>query len=172
MGLAAACPARLFGGVPLINGVWDRVRNHMALGLARLTVWILTIVAIATGLFCVTALTGVAVPVGGRLDLLPLPEDAAVAAIGFALLFNLPPLPIWAGMLRGALSHATRTGLMALSVSMAPATLAGAAASHTPIAETKSLILGSTLTMGAIAIGLAVPLALLPATSRGTPPDT
>ena len=116
-------------GVPLINGVWDCVRNHMSLGLSRLSAALLTTLAIATGLFCVTVVTSVAVPIGGRLDLLPLPQDAAIAgiaAIGFALLFNVPPRLIWAAILCGAVSHSLRTGVMMLGVALWPATLAGA----------------------------------------------
>ncbi|MFL5256411.1 MAG: threonine/serine exporter ThrE family protein [Rhodopila sp.] len=210
-------------GVPLINGIWDCVRNHMSLGLARLSAALLTIVAIATGLFCVTVVTSVALPVGGGLDLLPLPEDAVfagIAAIGFALLFNVPPRLIWAAILCGAVSHSLRTGLMMLGATLQPATLAGAtgagilalglawrfrvppvafafpgvvamvpgsfafravigsiqivqagqAASQELVAETIGLIIGSALTMGAIAIGLAVPLAFLPALMHDAAP--
>ncbi|MBS0643554.1 MAG: threonine/serine exporter family protein [Proteobacteria bacterium] len=210
-------------GVPLINGIWDCVRNHMSLGLARLSAAFLTTLAIATGLFCVTVATSVEVPVGSKLGLLPLPQDAAVAgvaAIGFALLFNVPPRLVWAAMLCGAVSHCLRTGVMMLGVALWPATLvgatgagilalglawrfrvppaafafpgvvamvpgafafravigslriveAGADADPRLVGQTISLMFGCALTMGAIAIGLAVPLAFLPTLmQRGVP---
>ena len=209
----------LVPGVPLINGIWDCVRNHMTLGLGRLAAATLTVLAIATGLFCVTLATGVALPIGGGLTLLPLWQDAVIAgiaAVGFAMLFNVPPRLIAAAVLCGAASHGLRTSAMMLGLSLAPATLVGAtgagilalglawrfrvppaafafpgvvamvpgsfafkavigaigivgagdAAGHALVAQTISLTIGSALTMGAIAVGLSVPLALLPGLMR------
>lgn len=204
----------LVPGVPLINGVWDCARNHMSLGVARLTAALLTVLAIATGLFCVTIITRVPVPIGGALTLLPLWQDAlfaGIAAVGFALLFNVPPRLIWAAVLCGAVSHALRTQAMMVGAALAPATLIGSAgagvlalalawrfrvppaafafpgvvamvpgsfafravigaigivqagdgASPHLLAETIALTVGSALAMAAIAVGLALPLALM-----------
>jgi uncharacterized membrane protein YjjB (DUF3815 family) len=52
---------------------------------------------------------------------------SGVAAVGFAILFNVPPKTLIACMICGALGHGTRSLLMEFGISIAPATLAGAA---------------------------------------------
>jgi uncharacterized membrane protein YjjB (DUF3815 family) len=51
---------------------------------------------------------------------------AALAAAGFAMLFNVPRRTLLACMLAGAVGHATRTLLMHFGMTIVPATLAGA----------------------------------------------
>jgi uncharacterized membrane protein YjjB (DUF3815 family) len=51
---------------------------------------------------------------------------SALAAAGFAMLFNVPRRTLLACMLAGAVGHATRTLLMSLGMTIIPATLAGA----------------------------------------------
>ncbi len=52
---------------------------------------------------------------------------SGVVAVGFAVLFNVPRKTLIACFICGACGHALRTLLMQLGVSIAPATLAGAA---------------------------------------------
>ncbi len=52
---------------------------------------------------------------------------SGVVAVGFAVLFNVPRKTLIACFICGALGHALRTLLMQLGVTIAPATLAGAA---------------------------------------------
>jgi uncharacterized membrane protein YjjP (DUF1212 family) len=118
-------------GVPLINGVQDLIRNHVGVGLARLTFGALVTVAIAFGLYGAMVLTGVRIPVDAPLITLPVPLDAlfsALAAIGFAALFGVPPRIAWACLVCGVASHALRTLLMDAGVQMVAATLLGALA--------------------------------------------
>lgn len=51
---------------------------------------------------------------------------SALAAAGFAMLFNVPRRTLIACMLAGAVGHATRTLLMHFGMTIVPATLAGA----------------------------------------------
>ncbi len=51
---------------------------------------------------------------------------SAIAAVGFAMLFNVPRRTVVACALTGAAGHATRTLLMHFGMSIVPATLAGA----------------------------------------------
>jgi uncharacterized membrane protein YjjB (DUF3815 family) len=118
-------------GVPLINGVRDLVQNHVTLGLARLTTSSIVVLVIALGLFAATVATGVGIPVDQRTLLQPVPDDAMfsmLAAVGFALLFNVPVRLAWACALCGLVSHTLRTALMHAGLDIAPATLLGAAA--------------------------------------------
>jgi uncharacterized membrane protein YjjP (DUF1212 family) len=118
-------------GVPLINGVQDLIRNHVGVGLARLTFGALVTVAIAFGLYGAMVLTGVRIPVDAPLFTLPVPLDAlfsALAAMGFAALFGVPPRIAWACLVCGVASHALRTLLMDAGVQMVAATLLGALA--------------------------------------------
>jgi uncharacterized membrane protein YjjP (DUF1212 family) len=118
-------------GVPLINGVQDLIRNHVGVGLARLTFGAMVTVAIAFGLYGAMVLTGVRIPVDAPLITLPVPQDAlfsALAAIGFAALFGVPPRIAWACLVCGVASHALRTLLMDAGVQMVAATLLGALA--------------------------------------------
>ncbi len=51
---------------------------------------------------------------------------SGVAALGFAMLFNVPRRALWGCLLAGAIGHAVRTTLMQSDVSIELATLAGA----------------------------------------------
>jgi uncharacterized membrane protein YjjP (DUF1212 family) len=203
-------------GVPLINGVQDLIRNHIGTGLARLSFGALVTVAIAFGLYGATVLTGVRIPVESPLLTLPVPVDAffsALAAVGFAALFGVPPRIAWACLVCGVSSHALRTLLIHAGMPMVAATLvgalavgflaqffarrfeapaatfafpgvvamvpgsfafravvgcleiaaAGADAAPALVAETISLYFACVLMTGAIAVGLAAPLIILPA---------
>jgi uncharacterized membrane protein YjjP (DUF1212 family) len=116
-------------GVPLVNGVQDMMKNHVVVGLARLGLGGLITVAIAFGLFLVTVLTGVPIRVVETARLLEVPEDAlfsALAAVGYAFLFNVPGRMAWACVVCGLASHTTRTACLHLGVDLAAGSLIGA----------------------------------------------
>jgi uncharacterized membrane protein YjjP (DUF1212 family) len=118
-------------GVPLINGVQDMIRNHMTLGISRLGFAALVIMAIAFGLFLATVLTGAAIPVEAPARSISVAEDAvfsALAALGYACLFNVPPRVAWACVVCGVASHTTRTLTGHLGIDIMVGTLIGALA--------------------------------------------
>ncbi|HQR52569.1 MAG TPA: threonine/serine exporter family protein [Burkholderiales bacterium] len=118
-------------GVPLINGVQDLIRNHVSVGLARLAFGAMVTVAIAFGLYGAMVITGVRIPVDAPMAPLPVAIDAlfsALAAVGYAALFGVPPRIAWACLVCGVASHALRTLLMHAGVQMVAATLVGALA--------------------------------------------
>jgi uncharacterized membrane protein YjjB (DUF3815 family) len=119
----------LVPGVPLINGVLDLIRNHVTIGLSRLGFATVVVLAIALGLFGATRLTNVAVPLQSPALTIPVPEDAlfsALAAGGYALLFNVPVRMAWACGVCGLASHTLRTLLLYFGIDMIAGTLIGA----------------------------------------------
>jgi uncharacterized membrane protein YjjP (DUF1212 family) len=119
----------LVPGVPLINGVQDMIKNHMTLGLSRLGFAGLVTVAIAVGLVVATVVTRVAIPVAEPARAIPIPDDAvfsALAALGYAFLFNVPPRIAWACILCGVASHTTRTICGDFGLGIVAGTLIGA----------------------------------------------
>lgn len=116
-------------GVPFINGFQDLIRNHVTLGVSRLAFAMLVTTAIALGLYAATALTGISIPVEAATRTIPLPEDAAfsaLAAIGFATLFNVPPRIAWACIVCAVGSHTTRTLCTQSGLDLSSGTLIGA----------------------------------------------
>ena len=121
----------LVPGVPLINGVRDLIGGHATLGVSRLGFASAIIVAIATGLFPATLITGVHVPIAGATRVISVPQDAlfsALAAAGFAILFSVPARLAWACMLCGVVSHTLRTVLFDLGIDLTSGSLLGALA--------------------------------------------
>jgi uncharacterized membrane protein YjjP (DUF1212 family) len=125
--LCLIAPAMLLvPGVPLINGIRDAIDNNMVLGLARLSFAILTVVAIALGLFAATIVTGVGIPISGPTPLLPIAEDAAFSAlttIGYVFLFNVTASAAWACIVCGVCCHALRTALLHCGLDIISGTL-------------------------------------------------
>jgi uncharacterized membrane protein YjjP (DUF1212 family) len=128
--LCLVAPAMIIvPGVPLINGVEDMIRNHMTLGISRLGFACLVTTAIAFGLFLATVVTGVTIPVEEPPREIGIPEDAvfsALAALGYAFLFNVPARVAWACVLCGVASHTTRTLCVHLGIDIIGGTLIGA----------------------------------------------
>jgi uncharacterized membrane protein YjjB (DUF3815 family) len=119
----------LVPGVPLLNGVRDTLGNHVGMGLARLTLGTVTVLAIALGLFLAAGFVGDRLPVQGGTVLLPVAEDllfSALAGLGYALLFNVPARAGWACMVCAMAGHGLRTALLHLGADMAVGSLAGA----------------------------------------------
>jgi uncharacterized membrane protein YjjP (DUF1212 family) len=118
-------------GVPLINGVQDMIRNHMTLGISRLGFACLVTMAIAFGLFVATVVTGATIPVEEPARAITIPQDAvfsALAALGYAFLFDVPARVAWACVLCGVASHTTRTLAIHLGIDIISGTLIGALA--------------------------------------------
>jgi uncharacterized membrane protein YjjP (DUF1212 family) len=128
--LSLVAPAMiLVPGVPLINGILDMMRNHVTVGLSRLGFAALVVLAIALGVFVATRLTSVGVPVGSPTLTIGVPQDAlfsALAACGFALLFNVPARIAWACGICGVASHTLRTLLFHFGLDLITGTLIGA----------------------------------------------
>jgi uncharacterized membrane protein YjjP (DUF1212 family) len=102
-------------GVPLINGVQDMLRNHAGVGVARIGFAAFVIAAIGLGLEIAASLSGVPLPLEMPSGSVPVPEDAvfaALAALGFVLLFSVPLRLAWAAALCGLASHTVRAALM------------------------------------------------------------
>lgn len=130
--LCLVCPGMiLVPGVPLINGVRDLIGSHASLGISRLGFAAVLVMAIAIGLFTATIVTGVRIPVAAPAAMIGVPQDAlfsALAAAGYAVLFNVPPRIIWACMVCGVASHTLRTLLLHAGIDILAGTLIGALA--------------------------------------------
>ncbi len=128
--LSLVAPAMiLVPGVPLINGILDMMRNHVTMGLSRLGFAALVVLAIALGVFAAARLTGVGVPVDAPTVTIGVLQDAlfsALAAGGYALLFNVPARMAWACGVCGVASHTLRTLLFHFGLDLITGTLIGA----------------------------------------------
>jgi uncharacterized membrane protein YjjB (DUF3815 family) len=101
----------LVPGVHLINGVLDLVENHIPMGMARLEYSLVILSSIAFGLLLSTTVTNALLPVSNPVSPLPLFEDvifAGLAAMGFAIFFNVPPKMLWACIVCGMVGHGVR----------------------------------------------------------------
>lgn len=101
----------LVPGVHLINGVLDLVENHIPMGMARLEYSLVILSSIAFGLLLSTTVTNALLPVSNPVSPLPLLEDvifAGLAAMGFAIFFNVPPKMLWACIICGMVGHGVR----------------------------------------------------------------
>lgn len=107
----AASVLLLVPGVPLINSIEDLLEGHMVTGMARGVTGALVSLSIASGLAIAMNMWGVrdpwptfSAPPSVGLDAL----WAAIAALGFALLFNVPPRLLAYCAAVGAMGHAVR----------------------------------------------------------------
>ncbi|MBY8975987.1 threonine/serine exporter family protein [Rhodobacteraceae bacterium NNCM2] len=119
----------LVPGAPLINGLRDTFGNHVGVGINRLTLGAITIVAITFGLLLAAVPVGDQIPVGGKITLLPVGEDllfSALAGVGYAFLFNVPLRTAWACVLCAMVGHGLRTWVMHQGFDLALGSLAGA----------------------------------------------
>ena len=108
-----------------------RICNHVTIGMSRLGFATLVVLAIALGLLGAAQLTGVTVPVSSPTLTIGVAEDAlfsALAAGGYALLFNVPLRMAWACGACGIASHALRTLLFHAGLDLIAGTLIGALA--------------------------------------------
>jgi uncharacterized membrane protein YjjB (DUF3815 family) len=119
----------LVPGVPLINGVRDTLASHTGLGIARLTMATVMVLSIALGLYLAAALAGDSIPVSETFVPLPVAQDflfSAIAGLGYALLFNVPPSAAWACAACSMMGHGLRTALVHTGADLAVASLAAA----------------------------------------------
>jgi Threonine/Serine exporter, ThrE len=96
------------------------------MGMSRLGFAALVVLAIALGVFAVTRLTSIGVPVDSPTLTIGVPQDAlfsAVAAGGYALLFNVPARMVWACGVCGVASHTLRTLLFHFGLGLITGTL-------------------------------------------------
>lgn len=126
-----ACALFLVPGIPIINGVTDLLNIYLLGGAAQFIKTLLIVGAMTFGIVFALEIF----PVEDFTNLKMLPESdyqifaiaAAVGAIGFSILFNLPPNLLIAVGIGGALSVCTRNFLVfELGFTAAIGTLAGA----------------------------------------------
>ncbi len=108
----AASVLLLVPGVPLINAVNDMFQEYMIVGIARGVTGLLVSLSIATGLslaISIWQIPAVWPPPFQPVSQLWLDGAwAAVAALGFAVLFNVPRHTLWGCALVGAAGHVGR----------------------------------------------------------------
>ncbi len=110
-----ACVLFLVPGVPLINSLDDMIDGFTIVGITRMVIALLTIGAIAFGmLFAIKILDfhDYAVPLVPHDQWLIIALSAAVAAIGFSILFNVPPHALIVCAAGGAIAVVTRNVLI------------------------------------------------------------
>ncbi len=109
----AASVLLLVPGFPLINAVADMFKGHINTGLARWAIASLLTLATCVGVVMALTIWGyadgcdrISVSVGAGYDL------AAIPAVGFAMVFNVPVRALrWCALL-GAIGHGSRMILM------------------------------------------------------------
>ena len=126
-----ACALYLVPGIPIINGLTDLLNTFLFCGSARFLRASLIIGGMTFGIVFAIGMF----PVSDFTNLRMLPDSdyfefalfAAIGAMGFAILFNLPPRLLYAVGIGGALAVCTRNFLVfGLNCSSALGTLAGA----------------------------------------------
>jgi len=121
----AAAGMILVPGVPLINGISDMAKGHPGVGLSRLATGSITVVAISFALFLASQVVGSPLPVILITPSIPVWQDvafSAIAALGFAFLFNSPTRAIVACVICGMVSHGLRTELGTVGLDLATST--------------------------------------------------
>ncbi len=113
-----ACALFLVPGVPLINFVDDLVDNFLLVGMTRATNCMMIIGAMTFGITMALGLSGLNdVSINQKFsELSMIPHDgylihaiaAAIAAVGFSMIFNVPRRALWAIALGGMISVCTR----------------------------------------------------------------
>lgn len=126
-----ACALFLVPGIPIINGLTDLLNTYLLGGAAQFIKTLLIVGAMTFGIVFALEIF----PVADFTDLKMLPASdyrsfaiaAAFGAVGFSILFNLPPRLLIAVGIGGALSVCTRNFLIfEIGTTAAIGTLAGA----------------------------------------------
>ena len=122
----------LIPGVPLINGVDDFLNSYLTSGMTRFTHTVLIMLAMTFGIAGAVSLTNVPsfteVPIAPEHLYIMQALAAAMAALGFSIMFNVPRRYIIAACLGAVLTVDTRNILMvSFHMGMASASFLGAA---------------------------------------------
>ncbi len=113
-----ACALFLVPGVPLINFVDDMIDNFLLVGMTRASNCVMIIASMTFGITMALAISGLQdvtidqkfselslIPYGGYVTHA---IAAAIAAVGFSMIFNVPRKVLWAIALGGMISVCTR----------------------------------------------------------------
>ncbi|MFR9503600.1 MAG: threonine/serine exporter family protein [Rikenellaceae bacterium] len=113
-----ACSLFLVPGVPLINFVDDMIDNYLLMGMTRASNCIMIIGAMTFGITMAIALSGLNdISIDQKFsELSMVPHDgyliyaiaAAIAAVGFSMIFNVPRHVLWVIALGGVIAVCTR----------------------------------------------------------------
>ena len=125
----AASVLLLVPGVPLVNAVEDLLSEHWVVGIVRGVVGLIITMSVALGIALALAVAGIGRIWGSFTPDLSLPADmfwAGIAALGFAVLFNVAPRVIWGSVVCAALGHGLRYLLINAGWQLEAATLGGA----------------------------------------------
>ena len=117
----AACVLFLIPGVPLVNSLEDFISGHTVVGLSRGFIGMQISLCIALGVFLAFTILGVDPHFPIVKSTASFSEDimwAVVAAIGFAVLFNVPPYVLLECAVCGAVGHGLRYGIMRLDLGL------------------------------------------------------
>ncbi len=113
-----ACALFLVPGVPLINFVDDMVDNYLLVGMTRASNCMMIIGAMTFGITLALGLSGLNdITIDQKFsELSMIPHDgyaayaiaAAIAAVGFSMIFNVPRRVLWAVAIGGVVAVCTR----------------------------------------------------------------
>lgn len=113
-----ACALFLVPGVPLINFVDDMIDNFLLVGMTRASNCVMIIASMTFGITMALAISGLQdVAIDQKFSELSLIPNggyithaiaAAIAAVGFSMIFNVPRKVLWAIALGGMVSVCTR----------------------------------------------------------------
>lgn len=109
----------LVPGFPLINAVADMLKGYINMGIARFVMASLLTLATALGIVAAMSITGIwggNVKLGSVFRTTQRHVFAAIPAVGFALVFNVPVPALKYCALGGALGHGSRYLMMHFGV--------------------------------------------------------
>lgn len=134
-----ACALFIVPGVPLINFVDDMLDNYIAVGIVRAVNTMLMLAAMALGIAAAIKLCHVAdsfptISLVPHHSFFEYAVAAAISAVGFSMIFNVPRRLLWVVALGGALAVCTRnfvnfgasTGNVGLDMGLVVGSFAGA----------------------------------------------
>ena len=109
-----ACALFIVPGVPLINFVDDMLDNYVQVGITRAVNTLLTIAAMSFGIALFIKLGGIdsaalmAIPMTPHHHYWEYAVAAAISAVGFSMIFNVPRRLLWVVAIGGILAVCTR----------------------------------------------------------------
>ncbi len=111
-----ACALYIVPGVPLINFVDDMIDNYLMVGLTRALNTLLIVTAMSFGIVAVLKMFGIerdfpTISMHPEHSFLTFAVAAAISAVGFSMIFNIPRRLLWVVALGGAMAVCTRNFL-------------------------------------------------------------